>query len=72
MLRFLLVDLCEDAFENTKRALAIYFIPLGVVGALLTAIQKAPWSTETLLAVKRTLAVAFPASMSTAVSDALK
>ena len=43
-----------------------------VVGALLTVIQKAPWTTDTLLAVKRMLIVAFPASMSAAVSDAFK
>jgi len=60
------------AFEYVKRVLAIYFFSLAVVGALLTIIQKAPWMTDALLAAKRTLIVAFPASMSAAVSDALK
>ena len=59
-------------FEYAKRVLAIYFFSLAVVGALLTVIQKAPWSADLLLAAKRTLIVAFPASMSAAVSDALK
>jgi len=58
--------------EYAKRVLAIYGFSLIVVGALLTVIQKAPWSADTILAVKRTLIVAFPASMSAAVSDALK
>jgi len=60
------------ALEYAKRVLAIYFFSLIVVGALLTVIQKAPWIVDTMLAVKRTLIVAFPASMSAAVSDALK
>ena len=60
------------ALEYVKRVLAIYFFSLIVVGALLTVIQKAPWSADSLLAVKRTLIVAFPASMSAAISDALK
>ena len=60
------------ALEYAKRVLAIYFFSLIVVGALLTVIQKAPWSVDVLLAVKRTLIVAFPASMSAAISDALK
>jgi len=58
--------------EYGKRVLSIYFFSLIVVGALLTVIQQAPWRTDTLLAVKRMLIVAFPASMSAAVSDALK
>ena len=60
------------AFEYVKRVLAIYLFALVVVGSLLTIIQRAPWSTDSLLAIKRTLIVAFPASMSAAVSDALK
>jgi len=60
------------AFEYSKRVFSIYFFSLVVVGGLLTVIQKAPWTTDALLAVKRTLIVAFPASMSAAVSDALK
>ena len=58
--------------EYAKRVLAIYLFSLLVVGALLTVIQQAPWSSNMFLAVKRVLIVAFPASMSAAVSDALK
>jgi len=60
------------ATEYVKRVLAIYLFSLIVVGILLTTIRKAPWTSDSLLAVKRTLIVAFPASMSAAVSDALK
>jgi len=60
------------AFEYAKRVLAIYFFSLLIVGGLLTVIQKAPWTSDLVLAVKRTLIVAFPASMSAAISDAVK
>ncbi|MBT3378213.1 MAG: DUF2391 family protein [Lentisphaerae bacterium] len=58
--------------QYCMRVLAIYLFSLVVVGVLLTIIQKCPWSTDTLLAVKRMLIVAFPASMSAAVSDTIK
>lgn len=58
--------------EYVKRVLSIYLFSLMVVGALLTVIQQAPWASNSLLAIKRVLIVAFPASMSAAVSDALK
>lgn len=55
-----------------KRTLSIYFVSLLVVGCLLTVIQKCPWGVDNLLAIKRIIIVAFPASMSAAVSDMLK
>jgi uncharacterized membrane protein len=58
--------------EYVKRVLSIYLFSLFVVGALLTVIQQAPWASNVVLAMKRVLIVAFPASMSAAVSDALK
>jgi len=58
--------------EYVKRAVSIYLFSLLVVSALLTVIQQAPWASNVVLAVKRVLIVAFPASMSAAVSDALK
>ena len=58
--------------EYAKRVLAIYLFSLLVVGALLTVIQQAPCVSNVVLAVKRVLIVAFPASMSAGVSDALK
>lgn len=59
-------------FQYIKRIVAIYFFSLLVVGLILTIIQKCPWGTDNLLAMKRMLIVAFPASMSAAISDTLK
>jgi len=59
-------------FEYYKRVAAIYLFSLLVVSLILTIIQKCPWGTDNLLALKRIFIVAFPASMSAAVSDALK
>ena len=58
--------------EYCKRVIAIYFVSLLIVGFILSVIQKCPWSTDRLLAIKRILIVAFPAAMSAAVSDILK
>ncbi|MBC8377864.1 MAG: DUF2391 family protein [Planctomycetes bacterium] len=58
--------------EYIKRVAAIYLFSMLVVGLLLTIIGKCPWGTDNLLAVKRMMIVAFPASMSAAVSDNLK
>ena len=57
--------------QYCMRVLAIYLFSLAVVGILLSIIQKCPWSTDATLAVKRILIVAFPASMSAAVSDTI-
>ncbi len=59
-------------FEYIKRVTAIYLFSLLVVAILLTIIQKCPWETDKLTAIKRILIVAFPASMSAAVSDTVK
>jgi uncharacterized membrane protein len=59
-------------FEYVKRVLAIYLLSLLVVGTLLTVIDVAPWATDLPTAIKRVVIVAFPASMSAAVSDAIK
>ena len=58
--------------EYIKRVLVIYLLSLLVVGVLLTLIQKCPWGVDNLLAVKRIIIVSLPASLSAAVSDALK
>lgn len=65
-------NLKEHVFQFFKRTLAIYLFSLFVVGLILTIIQKCPWGQDNLLAFKRILIVAFPASMSAAVSDTLK
>jgi len=54
-----------------KRVFAIYIISLILVSLLLTIIQAAPWATDFMLALKRTIIVGFPASMSAAISDAI-
>lgn len=55
-----------------KRILFTYLISFLVVALLLFLIQKAPWNTDLLLACKRTILVAFPASMSAAIADMVK
>ena len=59
-------------FEYVKRVLAIYVLSLFVVGVLLTLIEKCPWGVDNILAFKRMIIVAFPSSMSAAISDTLK
>jgi len=58
--------------EYLKRALATYIVSFIVVTILLVIIQRAPWMTEPLLALKRTIIVTLPASMSAVVADVLK
>jgi uncharacterized membrane protein len=59
-------------FQYCKRVFLTYAISLLVVALLLWIIQRCPWETEPIVALKRVLIVAFPASMSAAVSDVLK
>ncbi len=61
----------QHVFDYVKRVLSIYLLSLVVVGSLLTIIEMAPWRANWLLALKRTIIVGFPASMSAAVSDAI-
>jgi uncharacterized membrane protein len=58
--------------EYVKRVAAIYLLSLLAVGVLLTLIEAAPWGSDSLVALKRIVIVAFPASMSAAVSDSIK
>lgn len=59
-------------WEYLKRSISIYVFSLLIVATLLTIIEKCPWGVDNLVAIKRVLIVAFPASMSAAVSDTLK
>ena len=59
-------------FEYIKRVIATYFVSLIVVGVLLTIIDKCPWQTDYMLAIKRIIIVSFPASMSATIADVLK
>ena len=61
----------KHVLEYIKRVFAIYLLSFIVVGILLTIIDKAPWATDSLLAIKRTIIVTFPASMSAAVADGI-
>lgn len=58
--------------EFLKRVLTTYILSFVVVAGLLTVIERAPWSTDILLAVKRTILVGFPASMSATVVDVIR
>lgn len=62
----------DHALEFIKRVCSIYLFSLLVVALLLTIIQRCPWTTDATIAFKRILIVAFPASMSAAISDTLK
>ena len=62
----------QNIWEYVKRVASIYIFSLLIVGILLTLIQQCPWGLDNLLAIKRILIVAFPASMSAAISDSLK
>jgi uncharacterized membrane protein len=58
--------------EFVKRTLSIYLVSFAVVAILLTLIQRAPWTTDWVLAFKRIVLISFPSSMSAAVSDMIK
>lgn len=58
--------------EFIKRVLGTYIVSLVVVAVILTLLEQAPWTVDSVLAIKRTILVAFPASMSAAVADMLK
>jgi uncharacterized membrane protein len=58
--------------QYIKRVTATYLLSLLVVGILLTIIEKCPWGTDNILALKRIIITAFPASMAATISDTLK
>jgi uncharacterized membrane protein len=60
------------AFEYIKRVIATYIIALLVVSMLLSLIEVISWSSDWILALKRTVLVGLPASMSAAVADMIK
>jgi len=65
----------EFSFSSQKeliaRVFAVYLLTLVVAGAVLFAIGKLPLLTETMVAIKRTIIVAFPASFAATVVDSL-
>ena len=58
--------------EFVKRVISTYIFSFIVVSLILILIQRAPWATDYVLALKRTIIVAFPASMSAAIADMIK
>ena len=61
-----------NSFEFLKRIVFTYLLSFGVVAILMTLIQQAPWETNWVLALKRVIIVAFPASMSGTLVDTIK
>lgn len=58
--------------EYLKRVIGTYGVSLLIVALLLTILQKCPWGIDNVLALKRIILVAFPASMSGTLSDTIK
>jgi uncharacterized membrane protein len=54
------------------RVAATYLFSFIVVALLLALIQKTPWATDWILALKRVIIVTFPSSMSAAVADTIR
>ena len=59
-------------FEFVKRIIGVYIIAFCVVAIFLTIIDKAPWSTDLILTIKRIIIISVPASLSAAVTDLFK
>lgn len=62
----------EHLFDYLKRIIGTYGVSLMVVALILTILQKCPWSVDYVLALKRIVLVAFPASMGGTLSDTIK
>ena len=58
--------------QYVVRVVSTYLVALAVVSVLLTLIGQCPWGVDNALAIRRIIVVAFPASMSATVTDALK
>lgn len=65
-------NLKEHVFDFLKRVIATYGVSLLSVALFLTVINKCPWETDYMLAIKRIILVAFPACMAATLSDTLK
>jgi uncharacterized membrane protein len=59
-------------WQYVLRVVSTYVVALAVVSVLLTLVGQCPWGVDTSLAIRRIIVVAFPASMSATVTDALK
>tara|TARA_B100000745_G_scaffold256669_1_gene179478 strand:- start:171 stop:677 length:507 start_codon:yes stop_codon:yes gene_type:complete len=61
-----------QVFNFLKRVVATYGVSLLAVGLFLTMIEKCPWQTDYILAIKRIILVSFPSSMAATISDTIK
>lgn len=58
--------------QFVKRIVSTYLVSLGVVGVVLLSIDVVNWQLDPATAIKTTVLVSFPASLSAAVVDILK
>jgi uncharacterized membrane protein len=58
--------------ELIKRTISTYLVSILIVAIILSLIGVAPWNSDFAIAFKRTIIVAFPASMSAAIADIIK
>ena len=65
-------DRKEHQDEFVKRVAGTYILSFAVVAVILTLIQRAPWSSDIILAFKRIAIVTFPSSMSATLTDTLR
>lgn len=59
-------------FQFIKRVIATYGVSLLAVALFLTVIDKCPWQSDHILAIKRIILVTFPSSMAATISDTIK
>jgi len=59
-------------FELTKRVVVTYLASFVMVAILLHVIQVTPWGTDSLLAFKRVVIIAFPSALGGAISDTIR
>lgn len=59
-------------FEFLKRVTATYLLSALVAAGMLTLFEKAPWTSDLELALRRVVLVTFPASLAATISDSLK
>ena len=62
----------KHIFEFTKRVVSTYVLSFLVVAIILTLIQRTPWTVDLAIAIKRTIIVTFPSSMSAVVADVIR
>lgn len=62
----------QHKFNFIKRTISTYLLSFIVVAGILTILDKCPWQTDHVLAMKRVIIVAFPASLSGTLSDMIK